>query len=320
VPKLLGQLRRVMRAKHMSPRTEEAYVAWVRRYVRFCGWRHPDECGPAAVRAFLESLATERGVAAPTQNQAYAALLFLYEQVLRRSLGALPAFVRARRTQRVPNVLEPDEVSVMLHEIRGRARLVVMLLYGAGLRVNEAVRLRVKDVDLRRRVLTVRDAKGGKDRRTVLPDSLSAAMTDHVRRVRARYLRDATAGGVRVPLPHAMDRKSPAAASDWRWGWLFPSTRTYVDRESGVVYRDHMHKSTVQRAVAGAARRSGLNKRVTAHTFRHSFATHMLRNGYDVRTVQELLGHSDVRTTMVYLHVLERGVGVRSPLDRLSSS
>lgn len=309
-----------MRAKHMSPRTEEAYVSWVLRYVRFCGMRDPRDCGAPDVRAFLESLATERDVAAPTQNQAYAALLFLYNHVLGLPLGALPTFLRARRSLRVPNVLEPEEVTVMLREMRGRSRLVVMLLYGSGLRVSEAVRLRIKDVDLRRRVVIVRDAKGGKDRRTVLPDSLLAVMTDHVRRMRLRSLRDVNVGGVRVPLPYAMDRKAPAAARDWRWAWLFPATRTYVDKESGVTFRDHLHKTTVQRAVAAAAQRSGLNKRVTAHTFRHSFATHMLRNGYDIRTVQELLGHSDVRTTMVYLHVLERGTGVRSPLDRLPPS
>ena len=307
-----------MRALHMSPRTENAYVAWVRRYVRFCGMRHPRECGAAEVRAFLEELAIGGGVAAPTQNQAFSALLFLYNRILGCALGGLPAFVRARRSYRVPIVLEPEEVRVMLREIRGSSGLVAMLLYGAGLRLTEAVRLRAKDVDLRRKVLVVRDGKGGKDRRTVLPDSLVGDLAEHIRRVRAQHLRDVVVLDVRVPLPGAMDRKAPSAARDWRWAWVFPAKRIYVDG-AGRRFRDHLHKSTVQRAIASAARRSGLNKRVTAHAFRHSFATHMLRNGYDIRTVQELLGHSDVRTTMVYLHVLERGLSVRSPLDRLSS-
>lgn len=315
MPKLITRLRAAMRARHMSPRTEEAYVAWVRRYVKFCGLRHPRDCGPVEVRAFLEQLALRGHVAATTENQARAALQFLYVGVLDRSLGTLPRSLVARQPQRVPNVLEPDEIVSVLAVTTGAVRFVLELLYGAGLRLSEALRLRVKDVDLRRRVLTVRDGKGAKDRRTVLPDSLLPAMEEQLRLVRRRHLRDVRVMGVNVPLPYAMDRKAPSATSDWRWAWVFPATRTY--ETGGRRFRDHLHATTVQRAIVEAARESGVNKRVTAHTFRHSFATHLLRSGADIRTVQELLGHHDVSTTMIYLHVLERGAGVQSPLDRL---
>ena len=317
---LLGQLRRAMRTRHMSRQTELVYVGWCRRFVRYCGMRHPRDCGVADVRAFLESLATELHVSASTQNQAYAALRFLYDHVVGRSLGALPAYVRARVPQRVPNVLEPDEVMAVLTQLTGQKRLVVELLYGAGLRLREALSLRVKDVDLRRHTLTVRDGKGAKDRRTVLPDTVMPAIEEQLRLVRRLHVRDVQVFGIRVPLPDAMDRKAPSATADWRWTWLFPAKRVHRERRSGRAFRFPLHGSTVQRAIAVAASRSRVNKRVTAHTFRHSFATHLLRGGADIRTVQELLGHHDVSTTMIYLHVLERGAGVQSPLDRLLGS
>lgn len=306
-----------MRARHMSRQTERAYVAWVRRFVRFCGLRHPRDCGVPEVCAFLESLAVRSAVAAATQNQASAALQFLYRHVVGRSLGALPVYVRARIPYRLPNVLLPDDVAAVLSQLTGVQRLVVMLLYGAGLRLNEALALRAKDVDVRRRTIIVRDGKGGRDRRTVLPDALVPQIEEQLRRVRKANLRDARVGAIRIPLPYAMDRKAPSATTDWRWAWLFPATRTYVDRRRGERLRDHLHHSTIQRAIAAAAKRARLNKRVSAHTFRHSFATQLLRSGSDIRTVQELLGHRDVSTTMVYLHVLDRGAGVRSPLDLL---
>jgi integron integrase len=301
-----------MRTRHMSPRSEKAYVAWCRRYVRFCGMRHPRLCGMDAVRAFLESLALGGHVSASTQNQALAALLFLYNHVLNRPLGQLPPMLRAQRRLRVPNVLEPDEVLLVIERLPSGARLVVEMLYGAGLRLSEALQLRVKDVDLRRRTLVIRDGKGGKDRRSVLPDTLLAAVSEQIVRVRRLHLRDVRVGGISIPLPEALAVKYPSASQDWRWAWLFPASRTYQGK-----YRYHLHPSAVQRAIAKAARESGLNKRVTAHTFRHSFATHLLRAGTDIRTVQELLGHNDVSTTMQYLHVLERYTSVRSPLDRL---
>lgn len=318
--KLVTMMRRAMRARHMSLRTERAYVAWVRRYVRFCGMRHPRECGVADVCAFLESLAVRSAVAAATQNQACAAVQFLYLHVVGRALGGLPAYVRARRPHRLPNVLDSGEVAEVLSQLVGVQRLVVMLLYGAGLRLNEALALRAKDVDVRRRTITVRDGKGGKDRRTVLPEVLVPQIEEQLRRVRMANLRDARIGGIRIPLPYAMDRKAPSATTDWRWAWLFPASRTYMDRRRGERLRDHLHDSTIQRAIAAAAKRARVNKRVSAHTFRHSFATQLLRGGSDIRTVQQLLGHRDVSTTMVYLHVLDRGPGVRSPLDSLSEA
>ena len=316
-PRLLVQLRRVLRARHMSHRTEQAYVAWCRRYVRFCGMRHPAGCGAADVRAFLEMLATQSRVAASTQNQACAAIEFLYTHVLGCSLGALPSYVHAQRPKRLPNALEPEEVSEVLAVLDGTTRLVAMLLYGAGLRLSEALALRVKDIDLRRRTVVVRDGKGASDRRTVLPDALVPVMEEQLRQVRRAHVRDLRIGGILIPLPFAMDRKARSATRDWRWAWVFPATRTYVERQTGCRLRDHLHGSAIQREIAKAARRTKVNKRVTAHTLRHSFATHLLRSGCDIRTVQTLLGHRDVSTTMVYLHVLERGSGVRSPLDRL---
>ena len=316
-PKLLVQLRRALRARHMSPRTEQAYVAWCRRFVRFCGMLHPAACGVAEVRAFLETLATQSRVAASTQNQACAAIQFLYTHVLGRSLGELPSYVHARRPYRLPNVLEPEEVREVLALLDGTPRLVAMLLCGAGLRLSEALALRVKDIDLRRRTVVVRDGKGASDRRTVLPDTLVPLLDEQLRRVRRAHVRDLRVGGILIPLPFAMDRKARSATRDWRWAWVFPATRTYVERRTGGRLRDHLHGSVIQRQIAKAAVRTTVNKRVTAHTLRHSFATHLVRSGSDIRTVQSLLGHRDVSTTMVYLHVLERGSGVRSPLDRL---
>ena len=316
-PTLLGSLRREMRAPHMSPLTEKAYVGWVRRFVKFCGMRHPSECGGAEVRAFLESLAVRSVVAASTQNQAAAALRFLY-RVLGLPLGNLPALPMAQRPKRVPNVLEPVEVQLVLDALRGQARLVVELLYGAGLRLNEALQLRVKDVDLRRRTLIVRDGKGARDRRTVLPESLLSAVEDQLRRVRQVHWRDMRIGDVSIPLPYAMDRKAASATRDWRWAWLFPAARMHSDPRTERKFRAHLHPSSIQRSIGAAAVESRISKRVTAHTFRHSFATHLLRSGADIRTVQEILGHRDVSTTMIYLHVLERGLSIQSPLDRLA--
>lgn len=316
--RLLHDLRAALRTRHYSRRTERAYVGWVRRYVHFCGLRHPRECGESELRAFLSHLAAERQVSASTQNQARAALLFLYRALLRVPVAADTALVRAKEGVRVPNVLAPDEVAMVLQTLEGDVQLIARLLYGGGLRLNEALQLRVKDVDLRRRVLVVRGGKGGKDRRTVLPESLAVLMHDRIERSRQLHLRDLARGGAGVALPHALGRKLPGATRDWRWTWVFPAARQYRERGTGRIMRHHLHDTTVQRAIAAGARESGVTKRVSAHTFRHSFATHLLRSGYDIRTVQELLGHRDVSTTMIYLHILDRGPGVRSPLDSLS--
>ena len=315
--RLLPSVRIALRLKHFSRQTEKAYVYWVRRYVMFCAMRPPVECGAGDVRDFLESLAIQGRLSASSQNQALAALQFLYEQVLGVTLGALPAFARAKRPVRIPNVLSKEHVGAVLSEMNGLPKLATMLMYGAGLRLSEALSLRVKDVDLRRRVLTIRGGKGNKDRRTVLPESLVGRIEQQLSRVRMDHLRDISRGGGYVRLPDALERKMPAAARDWRWTWLMPASREFIERSSKRRFRHHLHATTVQRAISIAGVRAGLSQRVSAHTMRHSFATELLRSGCDIRTVQELLGHSDVSTTMIYLHVLDRGTGVRSPLDAL---
>ncbi len=317
---LLDALRTAVRVRNYSPRTEKAYVGWVRRYVRFHRMRHPRDCGEPEIQRFLEHLATERDVAASTQNQALAALLFLYRHVLGRPIESVVAIVRAKRRVRVPTVLAPDEVQQILAHLDGDLRLVVMLLYGAGLRLGEALQLRIKDIDVRRSVITIRDGKGGKDRRTVLPAQAVPLLTERLFASRQLQLKDVATGGGYHQLPQALGVKLPHLLRDWRWAWVFPAARQYRDRETRRMMRYHLYETTVQRAITHAVSLTGINKRVTAHTFRHSFATQLLRNGYDIRTVQTLLGHRDVSTTMIYLHVLENGTGVRSPLDALATA
>ena len=327
-PKLLTQLRIVLRTRHYSPRTEEAYVYWVRRFVRHCGLRHPATLSEVDVGRFLSSLAVRRRVSASSQNQALAALLFFYREVLGAPLALIDGVVRAQRPARLPTVLSRDEVREILGRLAdkggtdGSAWLVVSLLYGSGLRVAEALALRVKDVDLARGELTVRGGKGDRDRLTVLPTSLAPAVRRQIERVRRLHRRDVALGGGRVALPDSLADKLPLAASSFQWQWLFPATRRHTDRRTGEPRRHHLDASVVQRAVQEAAESArqaiGLVKRVSCHTFRHSFATHLIESGYDIRTVQELLGHRDVRTTMRYTHVLNKGGrGVRSPADLL---
>ena len=316
-PRLLPTLRSALRVRHYSGRTEEAYVGWVRRYVDFVGMRHPADVGVSEVSRFLTHLAERGKVSGSTQNQALSALLFLYRDVLGTDIGWLADVVRAKRPHRLPVVLTRDEVRVVLDHLRGVQRLMAGLLYGSGLRLLECVTLRVKDVDVERREITVRAAKGNRDRITILPDRIAHELGPHFEQVRSLHRRDVAAGG-RVPLPDALVRKYPGAGSEWGWQFVFPAARRAVDPRDGAPVRYHVHESVLQRAVREAARRSGLSKRVTCHTFRHSFATHLLEDGYDIRTVQELLGHRDVNTTMIYTHVLNRGGrGVRSPADRL---
>jgi integron integrase len=306
--------------RHYSRRTEDAYVAWARRYVVFHGRRHPATLAPSAVGDFLSYLANDGGVSASTQNQALGALLFLYREVLDAPLAmsALDGVVRARRPHRLPVVMTRDEVRAVLGQLEGVSRLVATLLYGSGLRLMEALCLRVHDVDLARREVTVRGGKGDKDRRTLLPVTVVDALGEHLGRVRQLHERDLAAGSGGVELPGAFRLKAPNAARSWGWQWVFPGTTRYRDPGSGEWRRHHLHESAVQRAVQLAVSRAGVSKRATCHTFRHSFATHLLEDGYDIRTVQELLGHKDLRTTMIYTHVLNRGGGgVRSPADRL---
>ncbi len=318
--RLLCAVRRVVRTRHYSPRTEEAYTAWIRRYVHFHGMRHPADLREADVGQFLSSLAIDGRVTPSTQNQARAALLFLYRDVLRIPMSVPENAVRAKGQRRIPEVLTRAEVWAVIGELSGTPAVVAHLLYGGGLRLLECLQLRIKDVDLARGELLVRAGKGGKDRRTLLSDAAQDPLREHLTDVERQHRRDLAAGYGRAPLPGALARKLPNAGHEWRWQFVFPARRSYRDGGSdgsGEMLRHHLHESAVQRAVAAAVRRSGVTKRATCHTFRHSFATHLLEDGYDIRTVQELLGHTDVSTTMIYTHVLDRGGrGVRSPADR----
>ena len=315
-PSLRDVVRRVMRTRHMSPRTEKAYLGWIRRFLRFHRGRHPRDMGRSEVEAFLSSLAVRDKVAASTQNQALSALLFLYREVYRVELSRLEGLVRAPRTRKLPVVLTREEVDLLLARLHGTLWLMAALLYGAGLRLLECARLRVKDVEFRRNEIDVRDGKGARDRRTMLPERLKRRLREHLADVRALHEADLAKGLGTVELPDALARKLPGAAREWGWQWVFPATRHYVDRETGVRRRHHLHESVLQKAVKAAAREARIVKSVSCHSLRHSFATHLLEDGYDIRTIQELLGHRDVRTTMIYTHVLNRGgQGVRSPLD-----
>ncbi len=316
-PRLLDQIRAVVRRKHYSLRTEEAYCGWTRRFILFHGKRHPRELTERHVAAFLTHLATEDNVAASTQNQALSALLFLYAEVLQNPLERIKDIAPAKRPARLPTVLTQVEARALIDAIAEDYRLAAELLYGAGLRLLECLRLRVKDVELARLQITVREAKGGRDRMTMLPVSTVPRLRAQLERARALHREDLKAGGGEVWLPGALARKYPRAAREWGWQWIFPARQLSVDPRSGDKRRQHVGEKNLQNAVKAAAARAGLVKRVSPHTLRHSFATHLLEAGYDIRTVQELLGHKDVATTMIYTHVLNRpGVlPVRSPLD-----
>ncbi len=320
-PRLLEQVHEAICRRYFSRRTEEAYAHWIRRFIYFSGRRHPAGLGEAEVTAFLNHLAAERKVAASTQNQALSALLFLYKEVLGRELAWLDGLQRATRPPRLPVVLTREEVERLLAELQGTRWLIASLLYGAGMRVMECLRLRVKDVDLGYRQILVRDGKGGKDRVTMMPEKLAAPFAAHLARVKSLHARDLEAGYGEVSLSYALARKYPRAGHEWIWQYVFPANHRSADPEDGVVRRHHLYDSVPQRAIREAAHAAAIAKRVSCHTLRHSFATHLLESGYDIRTVQELLGHSDVSTTMIYTHVLNKGGrGVKSPLDRVEQA
>jgi integron integrase len=317
-PKLLDQVRETIWIRHYSVRTEEAYVSWIKRFILFHGKRHPLEMGEDEITRFLSALAVHEQVSASTQNQALCALLFLYRHVLDPDVRWLQDVIRAKRPQRLPVVLTRPEVKALLGALEGVHWIMASLLYGAGLRLLECLRLRVKDTDFSSHQILVREGKGNKDRRTILPAAVKERLAAHLEHVRQRHQYDLAQGFGRVYVPDALQRKYPHANSEWGWQWVFPASQISIDPRSGEHRRHHLHESVLQRAVKEAARTIRLTKTASCHTLRHSFATHLLEDGYDIRTIQELLGHRDVKTTMIYTHVLNRGGrGVNSPMDRL---
>lgn len=318
-PKLLDLMRSRIRVKHYSSSTEKTYIGWIRRYILFHGKRHPNELGGEEVEAFLTHLAVNRRVSASTQNQALAAILFLYKEVLDIDLPWLEGVTRARRSRKIPVVLTPNEVQEILLRLKGSWWLLASLLYGTGMRLMEGLRLRVQDIDFERREIVVRSGKGDKDRITMLPEALISHLKAHLKKAKALHQSDLMEGFGEVYLPFALERKYPNAGKEWGWQYIFPSVNRSVDPRSGVTRRHHLDAKGLQRAMRKAVKSAGVVKRATPHTLRHSFATHLLERGQDIRTVQELLGHKDLSTTQIYTHVLNRGgLGVLSPLDSLT--
>ncbi len=317
-PRLMDEMREALRSRHYSVRTEKAYCLWVKRYIHFHKLRHPAEMTEPEINEFLTHLAVDEKVSASTQNQALCAILFLYRHVIFYELGDLGGVIRARTPKRLPVVLTREEVRAVLGEMDGETWLMASLMYGTGMRLSECIGLRVQDVDFSASEILVRDGKGAKDRVTMLPEALKPALRDQLRHSREVHRRDIAEGWGSVPLPDALDRKYPSAPREWRWQWVFPQATRWKNTRTCEQGRHHVHETVLQRAVKDAARRSGMVKRVSCHTFRHSFATHLLESGYDIRTIQELLGHRSVSTTMIYTHVLNKGGrGVRSPFDHL---
>ncbi len=305
-------------ARHLSASTRKAYVRWIRRFVLFHRKRHPRDLGVTEVNAFLTHLAVEAHVSASTQNQALSALLFLYGAVLERPLGALEGVVRAKRPRRLPVVLTPDEVYRVLARMQGVPLMVALLLYGAGMRLMEALRLRVKDLDFETNEITIREAKGNKDRISVLPHRAKSLLQEHLESTRMHHNREVRRGFGEVRVPHALERKYPGLGQSWVWQWVFPAKGFYFDQLLGRHFQHHYHETQMQKAMRAAVLAAGIEKHAGCHSLRHSFATHLLMQGSDIRTIQELLGHTDVKTTMIYTHVLNRGGrGVTSPLDAL---
>ncbi len=314
----MPRLHRALRTRHYSPRTEESYCNWIRRYVYFHKVRNPAEMSEPEINAFLTHLAVKEQVSASTQNQALSAILFLYRHVLGRRVTDLSGAIRAKRSRRLPVVMDRKEVQILLSHLTGDLWLMASLMYGAGLRVSECLQLRVQEIDFSSREVLVREGKGGKDRRTMLPEALVSPLAEHLKQVRATHERDLADGWGQVALPNALDRKYPKASTEWRWQWVFPQRKRWRNPKTGQEGRHHVDATILQRAVRAAVRMAGITKHVGCHTFRHCFATHLLETGYDIRTIQELLGHRDVRTTMIYTHVLNKGGrGVRSPMDAL---
>ncbi|HBB18351.1 MAG TPA: integron integrase [Syntrophus sp. (in: bacteria)] len=317
-PKLLDQLREAMKSRHYSHRTVETYCHWVKRFIFFHNVRHPAEMAEPEINAFLTHLAVKDKVSSSTQNQALSALLFLYRYVINRKIGDLGEVIRARRPTRLPVVMAREEVKAVLSHLSGDKWLMASLMYGAGLRLMECLRLRIQDIDFSRNEITVRDGKGAKDRITMLPELLKQPLRSHLAEAKTIHEKDIKAGWGSVLMPDALDRKYPNAPREWRWQWVFPQESRWKNTRTGEEGRHHVHETLIQRAVREAVLKAGIVKHIGCHTFRHSFATHLLEDGYDIRTIQELLGHKNVNTTMIYTHVLNKGgYGVRSPIDGL---
>jgi len=317
-PKLLDRLRLALRSRHYSRRTEQTYCYWVKKYIFFHNVRHPDEMGEKEINAFLTHLAVKERVSSSTQNQALSALLFLYRHVLSREVGDLGDVIRARKPTRLPVVMSKAEVKAVLGSLKGDKWLMACLMYGAGLRLMECLRMRVQDIDFEKNMILIRDGKGNKDRVTMFPASVKEPLAEHLNNIKKLHERDVDQGYGQVKMPEALARKYPNASREWRWQWVFPQSTLWHNKKTGERGRHHVHQSIIQKSVKDAVSSAGLVKRVTCHTFRHSFATHLLEDGYDIRTVQELLGHKDLKTTMIYTHVLNKGpAAVRSPADNL---
>lgn len=314
--RLLEQVSDALRVRHYSYRTEQTYIEWIRRYILFHKKRHPKEMGETEIKAFISYLASERKVAASTQNQALSSILFLYRVVLQQEIALPPDLIRPSKPTRIPTVLTHNEAMSVINQMRGIPRLMTKILYGSGLRLNECLRLRVKDIDFENRQIIVRGGKGDDDRFTILPDTVAAEIKHHLMDVKALHDKDLREGYGEAVLPFALAKKYPNAGKEWIWQYIFPASQRSIDPISGVTRRHHLDETVLQKAIRQAAQLVKINKPVSPHTFRHSFATQLIQNGYDIRTVQELLGHKDVKTTMIYTHVLQRGgLAVRSPLD-----
>jgi integron integrase len=314
-PKLLDEVRNILRVKHYSRRTEEAYLKWILDYILFNGKIHPELLTKTHVENYLTYLAVKRKVSASTQNQALAAILFLYREVLHNNFGWLEEVIRAKKTKRIPDVFARGEVKDVINYLKGEAKLVCSLLYGSGLRLGEALKLRIKDINFDKYQIIVRDPKGGKDRITTLPKSIVPELKQYCNKLFIKHKDDLKRGKGRTILPAALAKKYPNADKDFYWQYVFPADKFIKDKDSGLIYRHHIHESTIQKAIKQAVKKAKVLKHGTAHTFRHSFATHLLEAGYDIRTIQELMGHSSVKTTMIYTHVANMGAGVKSPLD-----
>jgi len=314
-PKLLDKVHLELRSKHYSRKTEDAYTNWIKRFILFHNKRHPKHMGADEIKAFINNLATNHHVSSATQNQALQGILYLYKNILNKDVGWIENIKRSTRVKHLPVVLSKQEVKKVFEKFQGTNKIIVSLLYGSGLRLSEALKLRIKDIDFDYKQILVRDGKGEKDRHTILSDNVIPELKQHLNKVYVIHKEDLKSGKGETILPYALKKKYPNAGKEFKWQYAFPADKFIRQKESGLVFRWHIHESTIQRAVKEAVKEAGLTKTATPHTFRHSFATHLLENGYDIRTIQELLGHKSVRTTMIYTHVLNRGLGVKSPLD-----